>query len=169
MIKKSKLQYAELSGLLFCMFMSFIFHFAYDWSGKSQAVRWLFAINESVWEHGKLVFYPYLAYSIFEYFIIKPDRANFITAKGIPLLFVIPLMMVMYYTYTGITGIHLLWVDITICMIVIAISYIYSYVKINKKYKVDWYKILLILVVIIFVLIIVFSYSPPSLPLFLAN
>ena len=35
-----------------------IFHFVYDLTGKNNLVGLIFPINESIWEHMKLVFYP---------------------------------------------------------------------------------------------------------------
>ena len=38
-------------------------HFAYDWSGKSLPVGAFCAVNESTWEHMKLLFFPVLLFT----------------------------------------------------------------------------------------------------------
>lgn len=81
-----KILISEIIGLIFCLAMSFVFHFAYEWLNKTQAIAWLFATNESVWEHSKIIFYPYFIYSIIEFFILKPDIKVYLTAKSIPLI-----------------------------------------------------------------------------------
>ena len=162
-----KLKITELGGITFGLILSVVFHFAYEWAGSSPSVAWLFAINESIWEHGKLVFYPYLIYSIIEYFILKPDKGSFITAKSISLLTAIPLMLVMYYTYSGIIGANVMWVDISIAVIVVLLNYLFSYIMMSKNYRIKNYKWLLVPVFIVLVMVIVFTYYPPNIALFI--
>ena len=46
-------------------------HFLYEWSGDNRLVGYFFSVNESTWEHLKLLFFPTVIYSVFEYFLIK--------------------------------------------------------------------------------------------------
>ena len=167
MSRNWKLIYAELGGVIFGLLMSVVFHFSYDWLGNSPYLAWFFAVNESVWEHGKLVFYPYLIYSIIEYFIIKPDKGSYIAAKSIALLVVIPLMITIFYTYTGIIGTHMLWADILLTLVIVFVSYIISYRLLNSGFNLRKYSWFAIPALILLILVIVFTYYPPHLPLFL--
>ncbi len=169
MSRNWKLIYAELGGAILGLILSFVFHFAFEWSGEMPSIAWLFAVNESVWEHSKLIFYPYLIYSIIEYFILRIDKGTYITAKAISLLTTIPMMLIMYYTYTGIIGTHVLWVDILITIIIVLLSYTFSYLMISRNFRVKGYMWLALLAFIVFVMLIVFTYYPPQIPLFFDN
>lgn len=50
-------------------------HFLYD-KTRFIAFSFLSPVNESIWEHIKIIFFPYLIYSIAEYFILKPENAK---------------------------------------------------------------------------------------------
>jgi hypothetical protein len=51
----------ELVGIVFIIFLGSALHFTFEWSGNQPAVGIFSAVNESVWEHLKLAFWP--AYS----------------------------------------------------------------------------------------------------------
>lgn len=161
-----KLIIAEIIGLIFCFSMSFVFHFAFDWLGKPPAIAFLFATNESVWEHSKIIFYPFLIYSIFEYIIIKPDAKEFLTAKSIPLLYSIPTMIAIFYTYSGIIGTNYLAIDIIMTIAIITAMFIASYKMQVKNYANANYAFFSIFVGIIIILLIIFTYFPPHIALF---
>ena len=52
-------------GILFVIITGTLAHFFYDWSGNSRIVGFVTPINESVWEHAKLLFFPMLLYTLF--------------------------------------------------------------------------------------------------------
>lgn len=47
-------------GAIFSLAVGALSHFFYEWSGGSTAAGIFFPVNESVWEHMKLVFFPFL-------------------------------------------------------------------------------------------------------------
>ncbi len=156
----------EIIGLLICLVLSFVFHFAFEWFHRTTGIAWLFATNESVWEHSKIIFYPYLIFSIIEYFIIKPDIKVFLTAKSIPLMLAIPLMLIIFYTYSGIIGKSIVAVDITIAILIIYLMFFISYKIIMKGYISNWYIVFTIIAILIVLLLIIFTYFPPHIKLF---
>jgi hypothetical protein len=56
--------YWEFSGFMFIYTAGFLSHFIYEWSGKKKIIGVLGAVNESVWEHQKLVFWPSLIFAV---------------------------------------------------------------------------------------------------------
>jgi len=155
----------EIGCLIFCIIFSFINHFLYKWTNNCIILAPFVPINESVWEHGKLFFMPFLFYSIFEYFLF-PNKKNFIFAKSLPLVICIPLMITLFYTYTGIIGKNILIVDILISFIIIFIMNIISYnLVFAKKNKLT--KLFAYIVIIIFLMLIIFTFFPPKINLFL--
>lgn len=161
-----KLLITEIIGFVFCIIMSFVFHFAFEWLNNAPSIAWLFATNESVWEHSKIIFYPFFIFSIVEYFIIKPDIKVYLTAKSIPLIFCIPLMLVIYFTYSGIIGTNYLAIDIIMTILIIFAMSLVSYKMINSGYFAKYYYIYAMLAISIFAFIIIFTYFPPHINLF---
>lgn len=51
-------------------------HFAYDLSGKNSIVGIIAPVNESVWEHLKLIFVPLTIFGIFFYFYTQRKFSN---------------------------------------------------------------------------------------------
>ena len=58
----------QIISAIFAIILGTILHFTYDWSGNNAFVGALSSINESTWEHLKLVFYPMLITSIIRLF-----------------------------------------------------------------------------------------------------
>lgn len=164
--QNKRLIIAESIGLIFCFAMSFVFHFAYDWLGRPQGVAFAFATNESVWEHGKIIFYPFLIYSIAEFFVLKPNIKVFATAKCLPLVFCIPAMLMVFYTYSGIVGTNILAVDIIMTISIIFGMFVTSYKSLKNEYKSDYLIGLCVITAIILIMLIVFTYVPPHISLF---
>ena len=61
----------EIIGAIIVCILAPVFHFLFEWSGDNTFVGIFAAVNESVWEHTKIVYFPFLFYSIAEYFILR--------------------------------------------------------------------------------------------------
>jgi hypothetical protein len=57
----------ELVGTVFMIILGSILHFTFEWSGGNPVVGAFSAVNESVWEHLKLAFWPALLFMLIEY------------------------------------------------------------------------------------------------------
>lgn len=57
----------ELAGIIFIIAFGSVLHFTFEWSGRQVAVGVFSAVNESVWEHLKLGFWPAIAFALFEF------------------------------------------------------------------------------------------------------
>lgn len=67
----------QMAGFVFTSIMGTLLHFLYDISGESLLVAPFSAINESIWEHMKLLYFPMLAFAWIEYAAMeKPDRKS---------------------------------------------------------------------------------------------
>lgn len=145
-----------------------LFHFVYEWTNENMIVGLFFSVNESVWEHLKLIFYPALIYFTAEYFIIKPKTDNYISQITVSIFYAMATTISLFYIYTGILGFN---VDVINIMIFL-LSVIVLIIKRNKiaeeeKFKSKNAKILFIfLLVITALLFAVWSYNPPSLGIF---
>lgn len=162
---KSKLLLFECLCLVFCLIFSFINHFLYEWTNNSLLVAPFVPVNESVWEHAKLLFFPFLFFSIFEFFYFN-DLKNCIFAKSLALLVCTPLMIIIFYTYTGIIGQNYLIADILLAIaIIVFMNYLsYKIIICNHIFYLNW---IFIFVIIMFFLFFIFTFYPPRIPLFI--
>lgn len=104
----------ELGGFLFTAAMGVLLHYIYDWSGRSSVAAAFSAVNESTWEHMKLLFVPVFLFSVVQMCTMGREYPNFLWARARAVLAGLLLIPVLFYTYTGILGRHIMWVDIAI-------------------------------------------------------
>lgn len=130
---KSIKKYEIISCILACL-LGIFFHFLYDLSGKNFILGFFIPVNESIWEHLKLIFYPIVIVSIVEYYFFNIKCEGFFKIKLISVILGMTLTVVLYYTYSGIIGREFDYINIGIYFIAMILSYIYSY---NKQKKED--------------------------------
>lgn len=111
-MKYAKLYFA--AGLIFSAVLGTLSHFFYKWSGQNPVIALVSPVNESTWEHMKLVFFPILLWS---FFLPPKVRAALrgwqcsLLAGGLLGTWLVP---VLFYTYSGILGRNLALIDIGI-------------------------------------------------------
>ena len=79
----------QLSSAIFIAILGTFLHFTYNWSGGNVIVGLFSAVNESTWEHLKLIFFPNLITIIIGYFYIGKNIPNFLCAKTLGIFFAI--------------------------------------------------------------------------------
>ena len=102
-----------------------LLHFLYDWLGGSLWVAPFSGVNESTWEHMKLLFWPLLLYAVVQSFFFR-DRKDFWCVKLRGILLGLALIPVLFYTYNGVVGPSPDWLNITIFFISAAAVYLYE-------------------------------------------
>lgn len=163
-----KLLYSSIIGAVVVSILAVVFHFIYQWSGNNKIVGLLMPTNESIFEHVKLLFFPFLLYSLVEIFIIKADWSRFWAAKGIAAILLPVMMIVFHYTYTGIVGYNVEWLDIAMTFVYIAVAFFISYKLVKKQNGIERANVIIAPVLIVITVgIILLSIMPPKLPLFL--
>ena len=98
--------YWQVGGFLFAGIAGTLLHFLFDWTGGSAVAALFSAVNESVWEHMKLLYYPMVIFAAVEYFAWGNGMESFWCMKLLGLLLGLSLIPVLYYTYTGLLEIH---------------------------------------------------------------
>jgi len=164
--KISVLRY-ELFGILFISLLGGLLHFTFELSCYNPIVGIFSAVNESVWEHLKLGFWPILLLTIIEYWSIKENTNNFFlakTASAYSIIFVIPII---FYSYTSITGESIFLIDILSFIIAVIVGQFLSYQILKYKQLPKASKwVSLIALIVLAILFVVFTFYPPSLPPF---
>lgn len=157
----------ECIGIGFIIVLGTILHFVFEWTNYWKPIAIFAAVNESVWEHLKLGFWPSVFFSILEYFFIKKYTNNFFIAKAVN-LHLIPLSIItLYYLYTFVLGKNLLVLDILVFIISVVIGQCVSF-KILTVCKLPRQlgAILVISTLILIILFVVFTFYPPKLMIF---
>lgn len=101
---KYSLKTIEIISLVSACILGFLFHFIYTWTGENPVAGIFFPVNESTWEHLKLIFFPILLVSAVEYFILGFRYENFICTKFLSVLLGMACTVILFFTYTGIYG-----------------------------------------------------------------
>ena len=66
----------QAAGFAVVTFVGTILHFLYDWTGGSILVAPFSGINESTWEHMKLLFWPLFLFALVQWQFFK-DQENY--------------------------------------------------------------------------------------------
>ena len=112
-----------MAGFVFTSVLGTFLHFFFDLTDGNILAALFSAVNESIWEHMKLLFYPMVLFAWVEYRAWGKEDYRFwcIKLRGILLgLLLIPLI---YYAYTGILGVNADWFNVTIFFIAAAAAY----------------------------------------------
>ena len=157
----------EIIGMLFIIFLGSALHFTYELSGKLTIVATFSAMNESVWEHLKLAFWPSLIWLLIEYLALKKQTNNFLTAKTLGTYLMVVMIPIIFYLYTSITGKSIFAIDITSFIVAVVVGQIVSY-KLLKKNQLPRItdKVAIVILVVLGIAFIVFTFYPPHLPIF---
>ena len=114
----------EIIGLVFSIFIGTIGHFLYDWSNRNALLGFLFAKNESTWEHIKLGVTPIMLWTIIE--LLTNYLNCLLFAKFISIITFMLLLLVFYYGYKYFFKKNNMFYDILLFYICLGISFIAS-------------------------------------------
>jgi hypothetical protein len=124
---KKSLVIWETLGFLFIAVLGSSLHFAFELSNFWKPVAIIAAVNESTWEHLKLVFWPGLFFALLEYNFLKGWVANFWIAKFSCLL-IMPLVIAFgWYGVVAIVGENIFATNIVLFIAAIALGQWVSY------------------------------------------
>ena len=145
--------------------MGTLLHFLYDWTGENVAVGLFSAVNESIWEHMKLIYYPMGLFALVQRQYTEVE--NFWCIKLAGILTALILIPMLYYTYTGALGISVDWFNITIFFLAAGAAFylenrlFHSLVSCPAPSGIAIAGLLLT-----GALFILFTFYPPAIPLF---
>lgn len=164
-MNKNNLFIYEVISTIFIIFLGFLFHFIYEWSNNNVLISLVSPVNESIWEHLKLLFFPTLITIIIGTFIFKNEYNNYLCNKTCGLIIGMFFIVIFFYTYSGIIGRNIAIIDISSFIIATLIMEIYSYKNILKDKECNKYFAIISLIIFTF-LFILFTYKTPLIGLF---
>lgn len=156
----------EMIGVAVIAIVGILLHFCYEWSGEWQPSALFCAVNESVWEHMKIAFWPAFFFAVVEFFLLKERPENFWVAKTVGFYITTFMIPLLFYSYTAILGDHYLVIDILIFVIAIFLGQWVSYRLMSMGAGVEWQGGAIILLIAILAAYALFTYFPPEIPIF---
>lgn len=157
----------KIIGVLIIFVLAFISHFMYNFF-PNNLFSILFPVNESIWEHMKLLVTPVLLFSIFEYFYYKRKNIsynNFLFSYSISCLLGIIIYLIIYIPLDNIFG-HSAIIAISLLFIVYIIVELISYYIMNLD-NIRYSNIVgLFIILIMYVIFGYLTYFPPKINLF---
>lgn len=184
-----------IAGFFVVGILGTLFHFVYDWSGQAWFVGLFVPVNESTWEHMKLLFIPMLLYISGCFLLIKrKNDKKYISKKdstgimgggeeksnelyrivytglfgNMAGTWSIPFL---FYGYMGILGFEVAWIDISTFFIAVFIAFALQYhvlINSHKKQTVNCGKTLLIVNLIQLFAFVLLTYRPLNLGIFIS-
>ena len=156
----------QLAGFALTSFLGTLLHFLYDWSGRSIVAAPFSGVNESTWEHMKLLFWPMLLYAIVQSCFFQ-EYKNFWCVKLRGTLLGLSLIPIIFYTYNGVVGKSPDWINVAIFFVSAASVYIYeAYQLLTGKHSCKSKKAAIIALGAIALLFILFTFKTPEIGIF---
>lgn len=156
----------QAAGFATVTFCGTILHFLYDWAGGNILVSLFSGVNESTWEHMKLLFWPLFLFALVQRLFFK-DQENYWCVKLAEILLGLVLIPVLFYTYNGVFGKSPDWINIAIFYITALLVFLFEW----WAFKKDWLqcthpRLAPAAICLIGMLFVVFTFAPPQIPLF---
>ncbi len=156
----------QLVGFAVTSLVGTLLHFLYDWLGNAVWIAPISGVNESTWEHMKLLFWPMFIFAIAQSFFFK-DREDFWCIKLKGILLGIALIPILFYTYNGVIGSSPDWINIAIFFVSAAIAYIFETRLFNSdKLRCESSKYAFAILCAVAFLFILFTFKTPKLGIF---
>lgn len=159
----------KIAGFFFTCIAGVFLHFLYDWSGQSPLIGRFSAVNESTWEHMKLLFFPMLVFAAIESRFLSDKYDNYWQSKLFGILYGTALIPVFYYLAIGILGTSPGWFNIVIFFLAVFGAHWLEVQIIRENRGTSVPPAAAIAVLAAFALLFMwFTFMPPGIPLFQA-
>ena len=165
MLKKNSILILEIISTIFIIISGILLHFTFEWSNNNPLVATFSPVNESVWEHLKLLFFPMLITTIIVYFYEGKKISNYVCAKVLGIILSILFTIAFFYTYTGIIGTNYAIIDISSFFIAVVLGQYISYKKMQSTFYCN-NKIAIIILLVLYLCFLIFTFFPPHIALF---
>lgn len=171
-----KIIHWQIAGFAFTAFIGMLLHMLFTWTRQSILVAPFCAVNESIWEHMKLLFFPMFVFALLESRGLAKITSNYWFTKFAGICMGTALVPILFYTFQGITGISPEWFNIVIYFGAIAAAYVFETRRLqcaclhackrtwSFSCNLSWLAILLLC--LIAAAFVIFTFVPPKLPLF---
>ena len=153
-------------GAVLTVVLGVVSHFVYDWTGQNFLVGLFFPVNESTWEHMKLVYFPMLLVTLVAGKLFEEKYPCIYDAMFLGTFAGLAVIPVLFYTYSGILGFNVDWLNITVYIISILVAYLVVCLVISDC-KERNSKLIRYLYYAFLLAFMVFTVYPPGIGLFM--
>lgn len=151
---------------IFVILLGTLNHFLYDLSGGMAIAALFCPVNESVWEHLKLLFFPFLFLTIWTWLRIRPSATRLFYTRYLGAICGMLWIIIGYYTYTGILGRNFLLLDLLLYVTGVYLSFLLSSRLYQNHLSTPAQEIVFSLWILTIICFFAFTCYPPNLPLF---
>lgn len=157
----------SIVGVFFVTILGTIFHFLFESSGRNTVLASIVPVNESTWEHLKLLVFPYLLYMLIVRASISGCINNFIPGITLGIYSGSAFIVFAFYTYIGaLTREHDLTIDILIFILGVILAFIVSYLVFTASPVSNTLNLIAFVALLFYIFILIlFTYSPIEIPL----
>ena len=156
----------QAAGFALVTFGGTILHFLYDWTGGSILVSPFSGVNESTWEHMKLLFWPLCLFALIQRLFFRYQE-NYWCIKLAEIMLGLVLIPVLFYTYNGAFGKSPDWLNIAIFYVTALLVFLFEWWALkNNRLQCKYPRLAFSTICLIGVLFAVFTFILPQIPLF---
>lgn len=164
----SSINFWQLAGFLLVSALGSFLHFLFPLT-NSKVLALFSSVNESVWEHMKILFFPMLFFALIEYIFIGRQIDNFWCTKLRGTLFALILIPVLFYTASGIFGRLPDLVNIALFFISAAVGFVFETRHFGERTSLCFERPAILILCALALIFMVFTFAPPHIPLFLST
>ena len=156
----------QAAGFALVTFGGTILHCLYDWTGGNILAAPFSGVNESTWEHMKLLFWPLFFFALVQRPFFR-NQKNYWCVKLAEILLGLMWIPVLFYTYNGVFGKSPDWINISIFYITAALVFLFEWWAFrNDRLPCKHSRLAFAVICLIGILFVVFTFAPPQIPLF---
>jgi hypothetical protein len=155
-----------LGGFIFVLITGTLAHFTYEFSGKNLLVGIFTPINESAWEHMKLIFYPGILSVFILKRIMKMDSNTWITALKFGCILATLFIPLFFCGYIKLLGKDIFFLDIADFVIAAFLIFFCGYVWRNASFTKGHRYFANVVIFVLFICFLMFTINPPDVGIF---
>lgn len=154
------------AGAIFTAVLGTLWHFLYDFTRQNFFVGLIAPINESTWEHMKLLFFPMLIFICYQTYRSSYDRIKVFSSGIVGILTGLIAIPLLFYGYTAFTQKNYMAADIFVFLISVCLAFTVHYFAQNARRPLLSAKTSSIIMVVLILAFMIFSYRHPDIFIF---
>lgn len=151
--------------VVICFLLAFPCHFMYEWF-PNRLTAIFFPINESIFEHMKILVTSFLLANLFSYYWLK-NKNNILLSCFVCSFLIIPLYLVFYLPIYHLFGEIIVYSIGLIFVVDIIIFYLHFWLLKQEDLNLKW--VGLVGIIVLYLILVYFSYHPILNNLFLTQ
>ena len=157
--------HVSIISTVFISVLGTLLHFTYVWFGNNPLIGAFSAVNESTWEHLKLLFFPSLIVTVVGAIYYRGRVPNYVCSRLKGMLVAMVFIVMFFYTSMGVIGKNYAILNILTFYVAVIIEE-YVVWRMIKVMKVCNARKAWIIWGILLICFIIFTYNAPKIGLF---